>query len=634
MAAFFGVYMRKYIGLSLAIIGLPLLGLYLSGCVYFMMQGGEIGDVTLLSFIQQWQHYHADPQYEKSLNIAAMAGFGCVILLPLLIAMAAAQKKPSLHGDARFATFPEVQKQGLTKPGNQDDGKGILIGRMGRAFLYYMGAAFVLLAAPSRGGKGIGVIIPNLLRWWHSCVVTDFKQENFSITSKFREKVLGQKVFLFNPYAEDGKTHRYNPLGYVRDGHLSVPDILAIAEIIYPTSSGDSTAKYFAALAQNLFLGLALYVKYTPSLPFTIGEIVRQSKGYGKPLDEHLTSILESRKDLPDACVMALQSFLAEDKERGQKNVLSSFSAPLIDWTNPIFDAATSANDFDLNALRRERMTIYIGITPDYIPVSGRILNLFFSHLISLNTKELPEQNLDLKYKCLLLMDEFTAMGQSAIIGKSNNYFAGYGLQLLTIVQNPAQIYAREPVGYGAETAKTLIGNHEAQLFYTPEKEDAEALSGFLGNITVKVQSEQRTTGKSGRSITTTETKRPLMLPQELREMPFKNEIILMRGQKPIFCEKIHYFKEPIFINRLKQVSPSLAAIKGIPTKKQLDTAIAMGELATTIPLITLENEKTTVSAFESPLDDVETVIPSPPAIQLDMTAFDTEYSDSDTPDF
>ncbi|MDA1379204.1 type IV secretory system conjugative DNA transfer family protein [Plesiomonas shigelloides subsp. oncorhynchi] len=60
---------------------------------------------------------------------------------------------------------------------------------------------------------------------------------------------------MFNPYAEDGKTHRYNPLGYVRDGHLSVPDILAIAEIIYPTSSGDSTAKYFAALAQNLFWG-------------------------------------------------------------------------------------------------------------------------------------------------------------------------------------------------------------------------------------------------------------------------------------------------------------------------------------------------------------------------------------------
>lgn len=627
--------MKKVIGGALALPLLLGIGLYLAGAIYFALQGGSVGDVGLLTFIDHWRHYHHDPQYQKPLNMAAMGGFGVVILLPLLMVAAAHNKKPSLHGDARFATFGEIQAQKLTKPGNQDDGLGIVIGRMGNTFLYYMGAAFVLLAAPSRGGKGIGVIIPNLLRWWHSCVVTDFKQENFSITSLFREKVLGQKVFLFNPYAEDGKTQRYNPLGYVRDGHLCVPDILAIAEIIYPTSRGDSTAKYFAALAQNLFLGLALYVKYTPSLPFTVGEINRQRQGCGKPLDEHLTAILESRKDLPDACVMALQSFLSEDKERGQKNVLSSFAAPLIDWTNPVFDAATSANDFDLNRLRRERMSLYIGITPDYIPVSGRILNLFFSHLISLNTKTLPEQDPELKFKCLLLMDEFTAMGQSEIIGKSNNYFAGYGLQLLTIVQNPAQISAREPVGYGPETAKTLIGNHEAQLFYTPEKEDAEALSGFLGNITVKVQSEQRTTGKSGRTITTNETKRPLMLAQELREMAFKHEIILMRGQKPIFCEKIHYFKEATFINRLQQVSPSLAAIKGIPTKQQLDTAIAAGELASVIPLIAMEADAPNVP-LPSPLeglDEMQSPGSAPePTLTLDMAAFDTEPND--IPDF
>lgn len=630
--------MRKYIGIGITIFTLPILALYLSGCVYFIMLGGKIADVTVWSFAQQWYYYHANPLYTKSLNIAAIAGMGGTLLLPFCIVIAESKQKLSLHGEARFATFTEVKAQGLTKRGNSDDGCGIIIGRMGRSLLYYMGAAFVLLAAPSRGGKGIGIIIPNLLRWWHSCVVTDFKQENFSLTSKFRQKILRQKVFLFNPYAEDGRTHRYNPLGYVRDGHLSVPDILAIAEIIYPTSSGDSTAKYFAALAQNLFLGLALYVKCTPSLPFTIGEIVRQSKGCGKPLDEHLKAILESRQDLPDACITALKGFLAEDKERGQKNVLSSFSAPLIDWTNPVFDAATSANDFDLNALRRERMTIYIGITPDYIPISGRILNLFFSHLISLNTKELPEQNPELKYKCLLLMDEFTAMGKSEIIGKANNYFAGYGLQLLTIVQNPAQISAREPVGYGVETAKTLIGNHEVQLFYTPEKEDAEALSGFLGNITVKTKSEQHTSNKQGHTVTISETKRPLMLPQELREMPFQKEIILMRGKKPIYCDKIHYFKEPVFINRLKQVSPSLAAIKGIPTKKQVDAAIAKGELSVDISPLALESQQSLASLLESPLENLpdaaQNTEKTAPEVVLDMSALDTHYEASDLPDF
>ncbi|GAL10863.1 coupling protein VirD4 ATPase [Vibrio astriarenae] len=122
-----------------------------------------------------------------------------------------------------------------------------------------------------------------------------------------------------------------------------------------------------------------------------------------------------------------------------------------MDWNNPLFDAATSANDFDFHELRRKPMTVYIGVTPDYIPVSGRILNLFFSQLINLNTKVLPEQDRSLKHKVLLLMDEFTAMGRSGIIAKSNNYFAGYGLQLLTIVQNPAQIEAPTLTG----TAKT-----------------------------------------------------------------------------------------------------------------------------------------------------------------------------------
>ncbi|MDA1379528.1 type IV secretory system conjugative DNA transfer family protein [Plesiomonas shigelloides subsp. oncorhynchi] len=93
----------------------------------------------------------------------------------------------------------------MTKPGNQDDGQGIMLGRVGRRFLYYVGSAFVLLAAPSRGGKGIGVIIPNLLRWWQSCVVTDFKQENFSITSLFREKVLGQKYSCLTRMPKMGK---------------------------------------------------------------------------------------------------------------------------------------------------------------------------------------------------------------------------------------------------------------------------------------------------------------------------------------------------------------------------------------------------------------------------------------------
>ncbi|MDA1379460.1 type IV secretory system conjugative DNA transfer family protein [Plesiomonas shigelloides subsp. oncorhynchi] len=159
--------------------------------------------------------------------------------------------------------------------------------------------------------------------------------------------------------------------------------------------------------------------------------------------------------------------------------------------------------------------------------------------------------------------------------------------------------------------------------------------------MTVKTQSEQRVPGKP-KTITVSETKRPLMLPQELREMAFKNEIILMRGQKPIFCEKIHYFKEATFINRLKQVSPSLAAIKGIPTKKQLNTAIAGGELSSVIPLISFTSDAPEPQ-FDSPLDGLDEILPvetlqrepePESSVVLDMAAFDTDYDDNDSPQF
>lgn len=67
-----------------------------------------------------------------------------------------------------------------------------------------------------------------------------------------------------------------------------------------------------------------------------------------------------------------------------------------------------------------ERMSIYVGITPDHLHEAGRLLNLFFSQLINLNTKELPKDNPELKYPCLLLMDEFTAIGKIQIISKSS----------------------------------------------------------------------------------------------------------------------------------------------------------------------------------------------------------------------
>ncbi|MBD4157521.1 type IV secretory system conjugative DNA transfer family protein, partial [Xanthomonas citri pv. citri] len=157
--------------------------------------------------------------------------------------------------------------------------KGIIVGKWKKRFLLFPGLQFVLLSAPTRSGKGVGIVIPNLLSWEDSVVVLDVKQENFLITSGWRARY-GHACYLFNPFAEDGRTHRYNPLGYISDDpRLRVGDILDLGYAIYP---GDGKEPFFDDTARNLFLGLVLYLCETPELPRTFGELLRQASGKGK----------------------------------------------------------------------------------------------------------------------------------------------------------------------------------------------------------------------------------------------------------------------------------------------------------------------------------------------------------------
>lgn len=118
----------------------------------------------------------------------------------------------------------------------------LVVGRWRGRYLRFAGQQFVLLAAPARSGKGVGIMIPNLLTYSDSVVVLDIKQENFRLTAGFR-RAHGQAVYLFNPFAEDGRTHRYNPLSVIADGMFRVGDILAIGYVLYPAGGMTNSGK-------------------------------------------------------------------------------------------------------------------------------------------------------------------------------------------------------------------------------------------------------------------------------------------------------------------------------------------------------------------------------------------------------
>lgn len=661
---------------------------WLAGFLFFVFsKANPFGKTDFSTWWTYWQFYQADPVVVKRLKVSGTVAAVLAYGVPLAALIAAMREVRSLHGEARFANAGEIEKAGLF------GSTGIIVGKWKNRFLMFAGMQFVLLAAPTRSGKGVGVVIPNLLNWSESVVVLDVKLENFLITSKYRAK-WGQEVYLFNPFsisedAEgnplDGRTHRYNPLGYIgNDPRLRVTDILAIGYSLYP---GEGRDAFFDDAARNLFLGLTLYLCETPTLPRTMGELLRQSSGKGKPVKQHIQDLVternyrefgdvmledvgDNREDVVKAimtasgiseaaaenlcdeapivvvkdvaavnieevealfkgigaevevtrkmvpllewdgvglpplsmeCVDALNRFTATS-DNTLSSIMASFNVPLTIWASPIVDAATSANDFDLRDVRKKRISIYLGIPANKLAEAKLMLNMFYTQLVNLNTNRLLHSTPELKYTVLMLDDEFTAPGRIGIIDKANSYMAGYGLRMLNIIQSPGQLEADAPKGYGKENARTFVTNHAMQIFFTPrDQRDANEYSEALGTYTFKAKGSSRQLGgksAGGRSESESDQKRALMMPQELKEMGQREQIISLENTKAIRCEKINYFSDHVFVDRLKSVAPSLAKLgKKLPTKKQLEDSWGSGECAVVVPLLNLDLHEAVVQA-------------------------------------
>ncbi|MEO8924203.1 MAG: type IV secretory system conjugative DNA transfer family protein, partial [Caldimonas sp.] len=178
---------------------------------------------------------------------------------------------------------------------------------------------------------------------------------------------------------------------------------------------------------------------------------------------------------------------------------------------------------------------------------------LFYSQLLNLNTKELPSQNESLKYQCLLVNDEFVAMGRVAIFAKALGYLAGYNLRLLTVIQAQSQIDSL----YGDKDSRTMVTNHAVQLLFAPrEQRDANEYSEMLGTFTEKSDSKGKSRnfgarGGSSHSTNTSDQRRALLMPQEFKELGTEKEVILVENVKPILADKIRYYSDPLFMSRL-----------------------------------------------------------------------------------
>lgn len=550
---------RVAAGAFAAVVATALLcaAVYVSAVLFLLLSKADPRQARWSSITTYWQLYSDDAVLRQRLFTAmALSGVGLLVFLPGAL-IAAARPRRALHGDARFASAGEVARAGLVDSAKNPDTPSILIGRFKGRHLALPGQLSVMLSAPTRSGKGVGVVIPNLLNWPDSVVVLDIKGENHAITAGYRA-AHGQPVYAFSPFDEQARSHRWNPLTAVRTSPLHrVGDLLGIGQVFFPNDgSGTSSEAFFNDQARNLFLGLGLLLLETPGLPRTVGEMLRQSSGKGQLLKDHLGSQITKRREqgnpLTDECVDALQRLLS-NSENTLSSVVATFHAPLTIFADAVVDAATSADDFRLEDLRRQRMSIYVRIPPHRLANARPLLNLFFSQLVSLNTQHLPEQDPSLRYQCLLVNDEFTAMGRVGVITYSAAFLAGYNLRLLTVVQAMSQLDAV----YGDKEARTFATNHGLQILFAPrEQRDADEYSAMLGHFTERVTTRGRSHSFSGHghssvSRNESEQRRSLLLPQEFKELGSERLVVICENCKPILGEKIRYHRDEVFRARL-----------------------------------------------------------------------------------
>nr|WP_294846461.1 type IV secretory system conjugative DNA transfer family protein [uncultured Sphingomonas sp.] len=534
-------------GAARFLIAIPLGGLIalaLASMIGWIVLGLPIAAYDPLKMPEFIWYYRGDPRVVKAMA-GGLAG-GLTLFAGLVYALWA--RGAPLHGAARFANERELKRHGFRAS------SGIVVGRKGGRFLTFGGSEHVLVEAPTRSGKGTGIVIPNLLTWQGSVVVLDVKRENFDASAGFRAHY-GQDVFLFNPTDRQGRTARYNPLAYIDRGSPDdvIIELQKIATMLFVVP--DRGEAFWANGARTGFAGVGAWLAETSDEPLTMGSIYRylttdDARSFFR------RELTDPSLNLSAGCRTALSDF-AGGSDNSFADIKKTITNVLGLWLNPLVDAATCASDFDLRSLRKRPMSIYLGVSPDELDRIAPLYNLLFQQLIDLNVRDLPDESTPIPV--LVILDEFARLGRASVIASAFSYVAGYGIRLLPVIQSRSQLRGV----YGEHVADEIVANCGVEVAFTPkELRVANELSDRIGYVGQESVTRSLTINGllANRSKSIMEQRRALLLPQELMQFPATRLILLRGGIPPIIGTKIFYFKCRFF-NKRAFPAPVIAPI-------------------------------------------------------------------------
>lgn len=502
--------------------------------------------------------------------LLASAGVPALLLVGVAVRLGLLSRRTfgqALHGTTRFATPRDGTRVGLTYSA-APRGDTIILGLTpgiagtGTRYVGLPGTEHVLLAAKTRSGKGISFVVPNAFCWSDSLVVLDVKRENWDATAGHRHHNLSQDVYLFQPLAEDGHTHRWNPLG---DIDASQPDYVSKlqrrAYDIFPELNGRE--KFWQDGARTAFLGIAVLIAETKHEVLNPHAVFRWF-ARGDAAAELARMIEDRRKTghpYSQTCVDLIADYLTGTEEV-VKGVRKHVTATMGLMFNPRIAAATAKSDFSLSDLRRRRMSIYVAVMPADLGQLGVLLRLFFTQLFEANTDVLPEQDATIKHKCHVLLDEFTSIPAMRSLAKSAGFAAGFGLRFSFIVQSKNQV--REE--YKGQGESSLLENVGAEIIFgTNDPQLCKEASERAGYDTVETLARSTPRWMSWlrpdrQSETASLQKRALLLPQEIARMPATKELVFRSSIPALRLDKLRWYDDPAFA-RLKQPPPPVPVV-------------------------------------------------------------------------
>lgn len=439
----------------------------------------------------------------------------------------------------------------------------------------YAGDGHIITIAPTRTGKGVGLVLPNLLNYPGSVIVTDPKGENYAVTAEYRRRVLKQEVICLDPFNIIGDScDSINPLEglvdykkpsseYLTQNPCLIDEVLSIADsmIIRPPEEkdphwNDKARTMLKCIILAIICGLGQTKRRHLSevrnilLAGNFVKFISELKNNKLPLNGMLAKAATEVDSMAASEFFSVVSSLSKQTE--------FLDSPLVQRSLGDMDNMRSASGtYDMRTLKTDgQVSIYMIVPPEHLSRYSRLLRIWITQAMNAMTRTLayPKDGCPV----LFMLDEIAQLGTLECMRQAVSLLAGYGMTIWMIWQDLSQL----KLLYKEDWSSFLANAKIQQFFGINDLDSAKYVSEMMGKSTIPLITEAIAKGKSGKwtefvstssstaTATYAEKERELLTPDEIRRLNRETMLMFVQGCPPILAKRISYYSDKILSAR------------------------------------------------------------------------------------